>query len=259
MQSSENLNELAAALAKAQGEITGALKDSANPFFKSKYADLASCWDACRGPLSANGLSVVQATERGQPVTIEWETTNQETAEVSKFKVDTVELVVVTMLLHASGQWIKSHLPMIPRDASPQGMGSALTYGRRYGFAAIVGVAQVDDDGNQASGRGAPIKEIHSPKGNAVQNVAMELARKHALAMLAIIAAPAKDGDHDELQKALAAYDYHQQHLIPNSELYIAAAEQMEPHKRTVWKALISKAKTAEAADRAVSGAGKRF
>ena len=60
MQTSEQINELAAALAKAQGEITGALKDSANPFFKSKYADLASCWDACRGPLSRNGLSVIQ-------------------------------------------------------------------------------------------------------------------------------------------------------------------------------------------------------
>jgi hypothetical protein len=257
MNTSEQLNELAAALSKAQGEITGALKDSANPFFKSKYADLASCWDACRGPLSANGLSVVQTTQRGEPVKIEWETTNQETAEVSRFSVDTVELVVVTTLLHASGQWIRSHLPMIPRDASPQGMGSALTYGRRYGFAAIVGVAQVDDDGNQASGRPAP-KEIHSPKGSAVQNIPTDKARVHALAMLAIIAKPAKDGDHDELQKSLDALDYHEQHLAGNNDLYIAAAEQMEPPKRTVWKALVNKAKNAQAADRAISNAGRR-
>ena len=56
MQQSESLNELATALAKAQGEITGALKESANPFFKSRYADLASCWDACRLALSNNGF-----------------------------------------------------------------------------------------------------------------------------------------------------------------------------------------------------------
>jgi hypothetical protein len=153
MQTSESINELATALAKAQGEITGALKDSANPFFSSKYADLASCWDACRGPLSANGLSIVQVPERGKPVTIEWETKNEKTGEVSNFKVDTEELIVVTTLYHSSGQWIRSELPMIPRDASPQGIGSALTYGRRYGLTAMVGVAQTDDDGNQASGR----------------------------------------------------------------------------------------------------------
>ena len=60
---SDNIAELAAALSKAQGEITGALKDSSNPFFKSKYADLASCWDACRKQLAANGLSVIQTTQ----------------------------------------------------------------------------------------------------------------------------------------------------------------------------------------------------
>jgi len=57
---SEQINELATALAKAQGKITGALKDSANPFYKSRYADLASVWDACRAALSENGLAVVQ-------------------------------------------------------------------------------------------------------------------------------------------------------------------------------------------------------
>jgi hypothetical protein len=60
MTTSESINEIAAALAKAQSEMGGAVKDSANPFFKSKYADLSSVWDACRGPLTKNGLSVVQ-------------------------------------------------------------------------------------------------------------------------------------------------------------------------------------------------------
>mgnify|MGYP003672586164 CR=1 FL=1 len=57
---SDSIGALAAALSKAQADITGALKDSSNPFFKSKYADLASCWDACRKQLAANNLAVIQ-------------------------------------------------------------------------------------------------------------------------------------------------------------------------------------------------------
>jgi hypothetical protein len=127
---SEQINELAGALAKAQGKITGALKDSANPFFKSKYADLASVWDACRSALSDNGLAVIQLTES-----------------------DDSGVFVVTTLAHSSGQWMRSRLRLTPKDDSPQAMGSAITYGRRYALAAMVGVAQVDDDGNAASGR----------------------------------------------------------------------------------------------------------
>lgn len=127
---SEQINELAGALAKAQGKITGALKDSANPFFKSKYADLASVWDACRGPLSENGLAIVQQTES-----------------------DDSGVYVVTTLAHSSGQWMRSRLRLTPKDDTPQAMGSAITYGRRYALAAAVGVAQVDDDGNAASGK----------------------------------------------------------------------------------------------------------
>jgi hypothetical protein len=258
MQTSEHINELATALAKAQGEITGALKDSANPFFKSKYADLASCWDACREPLSKNGLSIVQTVMRGEPVTIAWDVVDQESGEVRNFHVDTVETVIVTMLLHASGQWIRSHLPMIPRDASPQGVGSAITYGRRYGLTAMIGVAQVDDDGNQGSGIKTP-SGVHSPKGEAYKSVPVDTARTHALAMMGIITAPAKDGDHDELQKCLTAYDYHLKHLAGNNELYIASAEQMDTPKRNIWKTMIAKAKEAEKADRAASNyAGRR-
>lgn len=128
---SENINELAAALAIAQGQITGALKDSANPFFKSKYADLASVWDACREHLSKNGLAVIQTTEAATPD----------------------QITVVTTLAHKSGQYIKGVLSMTPKDPSPQATGSCLTYARRYALAAIVGVAQVDDDANAASGK----------------------------------------------------------------------------------------------------------
>jgi hypothetical protein len=126
---SEQINELAEALAIAQGQITGALKDSANPFYKSKYADLASVWDACREHLSKNGLAVIQTTENVSPD----------------------QVTVVTTLAHKSGQFIKGVLAMTPKDGGPQSFGSCLTYARRYALAAIVGVAQIDDDANAAT------------------------------------------------------------------------------------------------------------
>ena len=60
MLQSESIKELATALAKAQGALKPAVKDSLNPHFKSKYADLASVWEACREPLSSNGIAIVQ-------------------------------------------------------------------------------------------------------------------------------------------------------------------------------------------------------
>ena len=127
---SEMINELAAALSKAQAQITGALKDSSNPFFKSRYADLASCWDACRAQLTQNGLSVIQTTN----------------------VLDGI-VVVHTILAHASGQWVSGVLPVKAKDDSPQAQGSGITYARRYALAAIVGLAQVDDDAEAAQAR----------------------------------------------------------------------------------------------------------
>ena len=126
------LDKLAPALAKAQGELKAAAKDSVNPHFKSKYADLASIWDACRQPLTSNGLSVIQ-----MPLT------------------DTGEVRVVTMLLHESGQYLRSTVAASPRDMSPQSVGSCITYLKRYGLAAMVGVvADEDDDGQAAQPQG---------------------------------------------------------------------------------------------------------
>lgn len=129
---SESIAALAAALSKAQADITGALKDSSNPFFKSKYADLASCWDACRKQLAQNGLSVIQTT-----------------------RVTEHGLLLVTTLAHSSGEWIGGEMPVLTKDASPQAQGSGITYARRYALAAIVGVYQTDDDAEAAQGRKA--------------------------------------------------------------------------------------------------------
>lgn len=139
---SESINELAGALAKAQGEIVNAAKSVDNTFFKSKYADLAACIDASRSALSKNGLSVVQYTD-----------------------YDAADQWMVTQLMHASGQWMKSYYPIRPIKNDPQGMGSAITYARRYAYCAIVGVAAEgeDDDGNEASGRKVE-KKADAPK-----------------------------------------------------------------------------------------------
>jgi len=143
MMQSENINELGAALAKAQAVITGAKQDKANPYFKSRYADLSSVWDACRKALTDQGLSVVQTTQY-----------NEQNL-----------LVLMTTLVHSSGQWIKGQMPVLTTKQDAQSMGSALTYARRYALAAIAGVApDDDDDGNQAS----------HPVGNAPQRQPMQ-------------------------------------------------------------------------------------
>jgi len=133
MNQSESIAALAAALSKAQAGITGALKDSANPFFKSKYADLASCWDACRKQLTDNGLAVIQATD-----------------------ILDGRTVLVTTLAHASGEWVCSITPVLTKDDGPQAQGSGITYARRYALAAMVGLAQIDDDAEAAQARGKP-------------------------------------------------------------------------------------------------------
>lgn len=136
---SEQINELAAALAAAQGEMAHASKDQTNPAFGKKYADLASVVDACREPLSKHGIAVLQSprvvtAERG------------------------VSVIVETRFVHKSGQWASTELAAVVNDAKPQTLGSAITYLRRYGLAAMAGVAPEDDDGNAANGKGQDTK-----------------------------------------------------------------------------------------------------
>jgi len=120
---SEMTNELFTALSKAQKDIKGATKDSENPFFKSKYADLQAVVDACRDALAANGLCIVQT-----------------------LSADANGVTLETILGHTSGQYITSSLPIRAKDNTPQAQGSAISYARRYSLAAIVGVYQTDDD-----------------------------------------------------------------------------------------------------------------
>ncbi len=143
MNKSESITNLATALAMAQMNIKGAIKDSANPFFKSKYADLSSVVEAIRPAFGQCGLSYIQRIEPS----------------------DRDEVRVETILLHASGEWLSCgvlNLPVSKVDA--QGYGSALTYARRYSLAAAAGVApeNEDDDGNAASGKNTTQKRLDS-------------------------------------------------------------------------------------------------
>jgi hypothetical protein len=137
MNQSESIVNLAKALSIVQGKLTHAVKDSANPFFKSKYADLESVWDSCRSLLSENGLAVMQF-----PGTY---------SDLDK------SMSLTTMLTHSSGEYISQEMSVPVTKADAQGAGSALTYMRRYALAAVVGVVQADDDGNAASN---PISKV---------------------------------------------------------------------------------------------------
>jgi hypothetical protein len=130
MTRSESIAELAKALCKAQGAMLFAKKDSANPFFKSKYADLASVVEAAKKPLAENGLSYIQMP-----------------------RADAAGVTVETLLMHVSGEWIASDLFMVPVKGDPQGVGSCITYARRYSLQAMLGIPAEDDDGNAASGK----------------------------------------------------------------------------------------------------------
>lgn len=125
---SEQIDLLAAALVKAQAAMKPASMNKINPHFKSKYADLAAVIESVRKPLTDNGLAFTQ--------TIHFEVENT--------------LYLWTTLLHTSGQWLRAEYPL-PTNATPQQLGSALTYARRYSLSAITGTAaDEDDDGDKA-------------------------------------------------------------------------------------------------------------
>ena len=133
---SPTLAKLALALSKVQGELKGAVKGKKNPFFGSQYADLAAVWDSCRQPLAKNELAVIQI--------------NSGSAEKPS---------LITLLVHSSGEWIRSELFMKQEKPGAQALGSILTYARRYSLSGMVGVCPIegssdgDDDGEGGTKR----------------------------------------------------------------------------------------------------------
>ena len=133
LETSEIVESLFGALAKAQGMFEQPKKTHENPFFKSKYADLADIISATRPGLAANELCIIQGAVAG----------------------DGGVVVVPTRLAHSSGQWLQFDVTLPTGKGDAQAIGSAITYARRYGWSAVTGVAsEEDDDGNSASGGG---------------------------------------------------------------------------------------------------------
>ena len=142
MITSDSIANLTLALSIVQGKMTHAIKDSANPFFKSKYADLESVWDVCRSLLSENGLAVMQF-----PGDINFVQLEKENGDVNI----ATKMSLTTIISHKSGEFISQEMSVHVTKPDAQGAGSALTYMRRYALAAVVGVVQADNDGNAAS------------------------------------------------------------------------------------------------------------
>jgi hypothetical protein len=156
---SRTLGKLATALAKAQGEIGNAHKSSDNPYFNSRYADLASIIDAMRAPFAAAGLACTQFVRTTEPVKM-----GQSADSDGVMQDDFLAYVdIETVILHESGEFLAEVLRMPVWNPNPQKVGSASTYGRRYGMQAAAGVAAEDDDGNAASGKPAPQKRREPP------------------------------------------------------------------------------------------------
>lgn len=156
---SESIKELAAALAKAQGEIGHANKDRLNPAFKARYADLASVLDACRDALATNSLAVMQPVSVAPGI-----------------------VSVTTRIVHASGEWAECTIDIAPADMRAHAIGSAITYGRRYGLSSMVGVAPDDDDGNAASSHA---KQWPDDVANALAAIGRDFPERHAEALTA--------------------------------------------------------------------------
>lgn len=161
MKMSENISQLATALSKAQGEIDDATKKGVNPAFRSKYADLAAVRGVIREPLAVNDLSIVQF-----PRTIQG------------------GVEVETMIVHKSGEFMSETLFMPVNKYDAHGIGSGITYARRYGLMSLLCLAADDDDGNAAvekapAKEAAPVaKKLSKEELAAVATAAMEAAKQ---------------------------------------------------------------------------------
>lgn len=152
IRTSEQIDKVSAAMLAAQSKIKNAELDSSNPHFRSKYASLTAVLDACKKPLNESGILFMQAPAGGQ---------------------DKETLCLVTRFIHAeSGQWIEASFFMPLQKIDPQGMGSAITYARRYSLMAMLGMAAEDDDAEAAMNRSAPPGQQPAPQRPAPRNPA---------------------------------------------------------------------------------------
>jgi len=152
---SESIASIAMAMAKSQAAMGKLLKNASNPFFKNNYADLAAVIDACKESLNSHDIAIIQCPCG-----------------------DGNLVGVTTLLTHKSGEWLESTLMLSPVKKDPQGAGSCITYARRYALAAMVGLAQEDDDAEQAVSRN---KALPQPKPKSLPKSLPKIDRDDAL------------------------------------------------------------------------------
>jgi hypothetical protein len=174
---SENINDLVAALSKAQGDIESAVYDKKNPHFKSSYASYDAIREVCRIPLAKNSLAITHLLDMYEG-----------------------KRVLVTQLSHASGQWMRSFVVLPQERETPQAMGSAITYSKRYALSAFLAIGtDEDDDGEKAE---EPYREILS-----------EEEKKKIISCC--------EGDSALMDKIVKSYGKKQLRDIPSSEFEV--------------------------------------
>ena len=188
MKQSESIKELATALVAAQAEMGGAVKDSANPFFKSSYADLTSIIKVIKEPFAIHGLSYVQfpiISDGGKG------------------------MGVSTTLMHVSGEWMQSEFYLPMTKADPQGAGSAITYARRYALQAMAGIPAVDDDAESAMLR----TEAALPDG-IIEQPKKRVSKKLVQDIVATVVTAESTGETSELMEALGELESHEKEAV---------------------------------------------
>lgn len=159
---SDSIKEIAKALAKAQSTLGAVPKSGKNPHFNSKFPTLEDTLEAARKALTENDIAFPQ------PIV----------------KVGD-DHYIVTTFLHTSGEWLRSYLPLFIERKNMQGLGSAITYGRRYALLAMAGLAAEDDDGNASVSKEVnetkKLDDIADPKFRVAQygNLVMDVGKKH--------------------------------------------------------------------------------
>lgn len=150
MKTSESIVNLSASLVAAQADARNATFDSVNPHFKNRYASLAEVIETMKPVLAKHGLAIVQ---------------------MPAVRMD-IGPVLMTRILHQSGEWIEEEYPINPIKNDPQGFGSAITYARRYTLPGILMIAsEEDDDGNVASAAPAPQRQTATATATAPRDV----------------------------------------------------------------------------------------
>ncbi len=178
---SPEIGQLIKALVKVQAALEPSKKGSVNPYLDSNYSNLRECWDAAKGPLTENGLAVIQT-----------------------FGGTADQPSVITLLGHESGQWVEGEMRLNPDRKGCQGAGAAGTYGRRYGFCAAIGLYQEDLDGEDTKVKGGDKKADAKEDGDSTTNSSGKKGKKVSASQVKRFHSVKRDfGWTDQAAKAL--------------------------------------------------------